>query len=97
MDQDSLRSFWLHAQDGRLCPWEQAKALGLREASRELHKGKTNLPWIAARVTKVGGGHPGKSALHEFFKLVDNTGVGSFRKGLGEIHLRVGLAEARPC
>ena len=72
MDQDSLRSFWLHAQDGRLCPWEQAKALGLREASRELHKGKTNLPWIAARVTKVGGGHPGKSALHEFFKLVDS-------------------------
>ena len=55
MDQDSLRSFWLHAQDGRLRPWEQAKALGLREASRELHKGKTNLLWIAARVTKVGG------------------------------------------
>ena len=58
MDQEGLRAFWLHAQDGRICPWEQAKALGLREASRELHKGKTNLLWIAARVTKVGGGHP---------------------------------------
>ena len=71
MDQQSLRAFWLDAPEGRLCPWEQAKALGLREASRELHGGKTNLPWIAARISKVGGGHPQKGSLHEFFKLVD--------------------------
>ena len=45
--------------------------MGLRQASKELHGGKTNLPWIAARVKKVGGGHPQKGSLHEFFKLVD--------------------------
>ena len=71
MDQESLRALWLHAPEGRLSPWEQAKALGLREASKELHGGKTNLPWIAARVSKVGGGHPQKGSLREFFKLVD--------------------------
>ena len=70
MDQDSLRCLWLHGQEGRLSPWEQAKALGLREASRDIHHGKTNLPWIAARLTKIGGGHPTKGSLHEFFKRV---------------------------
>ena len=72
MDQDSLRRLWLHGQEGRLSPWEQAKALGLREASRDIHHGKTNLPWIAARLTKIGGGHPTKGSLHEFFKRVDS-------------------------
>ena len=71
MDQETLRNFWRSAPDGRLCPWEQAKALGLREASKDLHGGQTNLVWIADRVTKVGGGHPSTSALHQFFKLVD--------------------------
>ena len=36
MAQEQLRDVWLHAQHGRLCAWEQAKALALREASREL-------------------------------------------------------------
>ena len=57
MAQEQLRDMWLHAQDGRLCAWEQAKALALREVSRELH-GRTQLEWIAARVEKAGGGHP---------------------------------------
>ena len=61
---------WLQAQLGRLCAWEQAKALALREASRELH-GRTQLEWIAARVEKTGGGHPNAGALHKFFKMVD--------------------------
>ena len=61
MAQEQLRDVWLHAQHGRLSAWEQAKALALREASRELH-GRT-LAWIAARVEKAGGGHPiGRSA-----------------------------------
>ena len=49
MAQEQLRDVWLHAQHGRLCAWEQAKALALREASRELH-GRTQLAWIAACV-----------------------------------------------
>ena len=51
MDQAALQRFWLSAAEGQLSPW--AKALGLREASKELHGGAANLPWIAARVTKV--------------------------------------------
>ena len=70
MAQEQLRDVWLQAQLGRLCAWEQAKALALREASRELH-GRTQLEWIAARVEKTGGGHPNAGALHKFFKMVD--------------------------
>ena len=70
MAQELLRDSWLRGQHGRLCAWEQAKALALREASRELH-GRTQLAWIAARVEKVGGGHPSGGALHKFFKVVD--------------------------
>ena len=70
MAQELLRDSWLRGQHGRLCAWEQAKALALREASRELH-GRTQLAWIAARVEKVGGGHPSDGALHKFFKVVD--------------------------
>ena len=67
-----LRSLWLSAPHGRLSPWQQARALALREASRELHSGRTQLEWVAARVKKVGGGSPGQDALHKFFKLVDS-------------------------
>ena len=49
ISQDTLRELWLGGQHGRLCPWEQAKALGLRQASREIHGGKVNLPWIPLR------------------------------------------------
>ena len=37
LDQDALRKLWLEAPEDRLCAWEVAKALGLREASKELH------------------------------------------------------------
>ena len=63
MDQSTLRKVWLSAPDGRLCPWEQANALGMREASKLMHGGQTNLVWIAERVTKVGGGHPSKTSI----------------------------------
>ena len=73
MDQTTLQDLWLKAPDGRLCAFEQAKALALREASKELHGPQLNLPWIAERVTKSGAdaGHPSTSALHQFFALVD--------------------------
>ena len=54
----SLKELWLTAPAGRLSPWEQARALALRDVYRELHDGRTSLPWIASRVKKVGGGHP---------------------------------------
>ena len=69
--QELLRNFWLSCPPGHLSPWEQAKALGLREASKELHDGKVNVPWICARLTKTGGGQPQRPSLHEFFRKVD--------------------------
>ena len=69
MAQEQLRDVWLHAQHGRLSAWEQAKALALREVSRELH-GRTQLAWIAkydciaadklwAKRTEPSRNHPG--------------------------------------
>ena len=50
----ALRQLWLSAPPGRMSPWQQARALALREVSRELHAGRTQLEWVAARVEKVG-------------------------------------------
>ena len=36
MTQEELRSFWQTGKSGSLSPWQQALALGLREASKEL-------------------------------------------------------------
>ena len=72
MSQSALRDAWLSAPAGRLCPWQQARALALREASRTLHNGRTNLKWIASRVEKEGGGHPSSSAMCQFFHFMDN-------------------------
>ena len=51
-------------------PWQQARALALREASEEIH-GAPWLPWIAERLEKVGGGKPSKQAVGQLFALVD--------------------------
>lgn len=67
----TLKELWQSGQDGRLSPWEVAKALAFREASKEIHDGVPNLGWIAERLTKVGGGHPGKPALSELFAKID--------------------------
>ena len=71
MDQETLRRAWLDAPANRLCAWEVAKALGLREASKEIHIGNVSLPWIAARATKVDGGSPSTPALHQLFGKID--------------------------
>ena len=53
LSQDALRRLWHGGQEGRLSAWEVAKALGLREASKELHDGTLNLPWVAQRLKKL--------------------------------------------
>ena len=73
---DALRKLWLSAPPGRVSPWQQARALALREVSRELHAGRTHLEWVAARVEKVDGGNPGQDALHKFFTKVGWTLIG---------------------
>ena len=48
----ALREAWLSAQESRLCAWQQARALALREASAKIHSAPW-LPWIAERVAKA--------------------------------------------
>ena len=71
MTQADLKHAWLCAPENRLCAWEIAKALGLREASIEIHGCNGRLPWIAARLCKVGGGCPTVQSLHELFAKID--------------------------
>ena len=66
-----MKQFWTTARHGRLTPWEQAKAVALREASREIHGGKVKLQWVCDRLKKVGGGAPKPSAMCEWFLKVD--------------------------
>ena len=69
--QETLRKLWHGGQEGRLSAWQVAKALGLREASKELHGDIGNLPWIAERLYKNGGGSPSTASLHELFAKID--------------------------
>ena len=52
LSQDALRRLWHDGQQGRLSAWEVAKALGLRQASKELSEGILYLPWVAQRLEK---------------------------------------------
>ena len=40
MDEEQMRAYWRSAPAGRLCPWEQAKALALREVGKKLNEGE---------------------------------------------------------
>ena len=69
--QEDLRSLWLTAPPGRLSPWEQARALGLREASQLIFDGEVNKTWIAGKLVKTDGSAPSQPALTQFFAKVD--------------------------
>ena len=71
LSQDALRRLWHGGQEGRLSAWEVAKALGLREASKELHDGTLNLPWVAQRLKKNGGGRPSTAGLLQLYAKID--------------------------
>jgi hypothetical protein len=53
--QDDLRHFWHSSAPDRLSPWQQAFALGLREASKEIHEGHVYVNWIASKLRKTDG------------------------------------------
>lgn len=69
--QRETGEWWHGAKAGGLSPWQQALALGMREASKELH-GQPKLGWIAQRVKKADGSSPSASAVCQFFKRVDS-------------------------
>ena len=76
--QEQLRKLWHTATPGRLTPWQQARALALRDVSREEYGGHVCVSWIASKVQKTdetgeaySGEAPGQGSLSEFFKKVD--------------------------
>ena len=71
MDQQTLEQLWKVGKSGALCPWKQALAVAFRKASEEIHDGTPNLPWIASKVSKSGGGHPSREAMRRFSQKVD--------------------------
>lgn len=71
LSQTALKDLWEGGQKDRLGPWEQARALAFREASKELHGGEVNVPWVCARVQKNDGTPPHRQSLHDSFALVD--------------------------
>ena len=62
---------WLTAPPGRLSPWEQARALGLRSASKVIFDGEVRQTWIAGQLVKTDGSAPSQPALSQFFAKVD--------------------------
>ena len=73
----ALRQLWLSAPPGRMSPWQQARALALREVSREPHVGRTQLERVAARVEKEDGGSPDT----RFSRRWARTLIGFLRSG----------------
>ena len=71
--QDLLRDVWHGGQTDRMSPWEQARALAFREASREIHGGRVSVPWVVAHVFKNNGSHLCRQSLHDFFRTVDDS------------------------
>ena len=63
----------MEGRKGALCPLEQMRAWALRVTQRDLlgGEGAVNYAAIADRVTKVGGGHPGRDAIRQFLDRVD--------------------------
>ena len=74
IDQATLQGFWHTSAPNRLTPWQQALALGLREASKELNGGHVALSWIASKLRKTDStgkaystDPPKHGSLSEFF------------------------------
>ena len=53
MSQDTLRALWRTSAPGRLTPWQQARALAFREASRQIYGGHVAMNWIARFLKKL--------------------------------------------
>ena len=65
-DQETLRELWRGGPDGALCPWEQAKAWGLREAWLADGKSAYGMQtFVASKLRKNGGGQPQPQAAQQ--------------------------------
>ena len=69
ISQAALREAWLGGREDRLCLMQVAKAWALREIFREIFDGRDHLPWVAERVVKNDGTHPGRDALRQHWQI----------------------------
>ena len=76
--QETLEKLWHRSAPGSLTPWETVRALGLRDACRELHGGNACVTWIASRLRKTdstgksySADHPAQSSVSELFQKID--------------------------
>ncbi len=72
----TLREMWTHAAPNRMAPKEQCKLWALRQVIRKNEENDKQYDWMASQVTVVGGGHPGRDAVRQFFERVDAAGQG---------------------
>ena len=77
--QEELQALWHPAPPGKLTPWQQALALGLREASKEVYEGHICVTWIASKLRKtdnIGKAYsedaPAHGSVSEFLDKVNN-------------------------
>ena len=69
----ALRDAWLHAPVGRLSAWQQARALALREVSRELHAARGS-----SGASRLRSEPTGSSRLSAASRLVRAKRAGCF-------------------
>ena len=67
MSSAALEKLWRSGQQDRMSPWECAKAIAFREASKEIHGGVVNFPWILQHLKKNDGSPVSKGSLSEFY------------------------------
>ena len=72
----ALHKVWTIAAKGRIAPMEQAKLWALRTVLRNQCEDDDQFQWMADEVLVVGGGHPTRQSVREFFARVDEDAAG---------------------
>ena len=62
---------WISGPKGRLAPAEQAKLWALRKVLQKEGGASDQYQWMASQVSLLGGGHPTRQAVAQFFARVD--------------------------
>ena len=69
--QELLRAAWLGGQEGRLSAQGEARAWALREAWKATQTTTYGMwAFVAAHITKVGGGSPAPAAVQQLLEKV---------------------------
>jgi len=67
----ALARAWRTGKRGSMAPIEQAKLWALRTILRKQGEDDDKYAWMVTQVRVVGGGHPCREAVRQFFQRVD--------------------------